>query len=175
MKVGFAKQQDFLLRLGLLRTLVALLPNQRLSVAVPTLHRKLDQTLFRSVRGASAKLIADAAGAVGATLPLDADRAPTIADALLFTSGASSWGQPEVANKKPKILEWAQTFGFVRGSAQGYQITERGIFWKSLIQAKAVAQFVGGDALAWNPFRITPVERAFLFFHLGERDELLWH
>ena len=37
-----------------------------------------------------------------------------------------------------------------------------------------VTAFLRGDLIAWNPFDISAIERAFLLFHLGEVDEVLW-
>lgn len=164
--IRWTKQQDFCLRLGLLRALVAILPTHGRSVDRAALIRKLDSVLFASLRS-SEQLYSATQLALGAAPPADL----TVCDGLLFTSGAASWGQPIDSKKTAKILEWAHLLGLI---GRGNQITERSRLMRRFFSEEAVARFAAGEATAWNPFMMTAVERAFLFFHLGEQDEMLW-
>lgn len=161
----WTKQQDFCLRLGLLKALVAILPSQRLSAANATILRTLNRLYFDIL--VHHPSLEKKAGQV--LRPLDEDT--TVLDALLITSKAQSWGQPIDRKKAIKILEWARVVGLV--GSRGNQITERGILLKTILP-EGVARFVSGDTEAWNPFTFCPIERAFFFYHLGEQDVILW-
>ncbi|MFL5352678.1 hypothetical protein [Archangium sp.] len=172
-EIRWTKQQDFCLRLGLLKALVALMPRERRSMTRDAILTKVGTVLFS--RLSTIPTLRDAAqhSVGGALSDLETDKKPlTIADGLLMTSGLSSWGQPIDDKTKAKILEWAQNIGFV---GQGNQITERALLLRSFFDETAIARFAAGNPLAWNPFYISPVEQAFFFFHLGEHDELLWN
>jgi len=112
--------------------------------------------------------LAEAAEAVLGEAP---DEPFTRSDALLLTAGCVSWGQPIKKQTAYKAVEWAQTAGFV---ASGYRLSERGELWLKLIDQEAAARFFAGEEQAWNPYRLSVAERAFLCYHLGETDELIW-
>jgi len=165
-RIRWTKQQDFCLRLGLLKALVAVLPAHGRSVDRQVILRDLTQALFRKARTINA-LEAAALGVLG-----EPPREPlTIADALLITANGGSWGQPINEKKVSKILEWGHGCGFV---GRGNQMNERATLLRSLFPPATVKKFLAGTSTEWNPFVITPIERAFFFYHLGEADELLW-
>jgi hypothetical protein len=165
-RIRWTKQQDFCLRLGLLKALVAVLPAHGRSVDRQVILRDLSQALFRKARTING-LETSAVRVLG-----EAPREPlTIADALLVAANAGSWGQPIDEKKVSKILEWGHGAGLV---GRGNQMSERAILLRSLFPAATVSKFVAGASAEWNPFLITPIERAFFFYHLGEADELLW-
>jgi hypothetical protein len=166
MSFRWTKLQDFCLRLGLLKVLVALLPMSRTSSARSKVLRRLDDLLFDAVH--DDELLASAAVVVGGG---DGEGIETVADALLITSGAESWGQPLKKKTVYKLLEWGHTTGLV---VKGNRISERGLMLRSLFDEEAVRAFLGGEEGAWNPFQLTGPERAFFFYHLGEQDEVLW-
>jgi hypothetical protein len=170
----WTKQQDFCLRLGLLKALVATLPRQRRSQLREIVLRRLDDPLFKPAKRFP-ELLARAEDQYGSSLPAEL----SVSEALLFSSTCSSWGQPiqpawrQEGHREttPKILEWAQAVGLL---GPGYRITERGIMLQTLFDAGTSSAFLGGNPSAWNPFSISAAERAFFFYHLGEHDELLW-
>lgn len=176
--VRWVKQQDFCLRLGLLRALLVLLPTHGRSVDRGPVLRKIDHILFGRLK--SVPWLDDA---VAQTLGARADEVvgrgksgargkfATIADGLLIRSGNPSWGQPIDAAKSSKMLEWAHASGLV---GAGNQITERGQLLRSLFPADPVAAFASGRFEPWNPFIIPRSEQVFLLYHLGELDEMLW-
>src|SRR5437667_4821229 len=133
----WTKQQDFCLRLGLLKALVATLPRQRRSQLREIVLRRLDDPLFKPARRFP-ELLAAAERQYGSSLP----EGLAVSEALLFSSTSSSWGQPiqpawrqkGQRETTPKILEWAQAVGLL---AAGYRITERGIMLKSLFSPVA--------------------------------------
>jgi hypothetical protein len=177
----WTKLQDFWLRLGLLKVMVAVLPTARRSQSRETVLRQLTGALFEPVR--SKRLLAEAEARYGQRL----DPSTSVARALLLASASPSWGQPISGAKLErgprvlshprvstvnKIVEWAQAVALI-GSA--YKITERGLMLRWVIDSRAAEQFLHGDHDAWNPFDLSPVERAFFLYHIGEMDAPLWY
>lgn len=160
----WTKQQDFCLRLGLLKVLVAVLRTGRFGTPRDQIVGRLKDILFVP---APIPLAQAAEEALGARVEEGLSRV----DALLLASGSASWGQAILPTTTYKILEWGQATGLV---GNGYRITERGQLLVSLMDQGAIERFMSGDSFAWNPFEITVPERAYLFYHLGEEDELLW-
>lgn len=94
---------------------------------------------------------------------------PEVAEALLVFNEEESTLYGITHDTAYKILDWGRDVGFL---GRGNQITERAIVLRHLLdQAKADA-FFSGDALAWNPFRLTLREKLFFLFHLDEIDEV---
>ncbi len=160
----WTKQQDFYLRLGLLKVLVAVLRTGRFGTPRDQIITRVVDTLFvpapPPLRRAAEEVLGER---VGGEL--------SRSEAMLMISGSASWGQPIKKETAYKILDWGQNVGLV---GKGYRITERGQLLFSLFDGSAVERFLAGDPFAWNPFEITTAERAYLFYHLGEGDELLW-
>lgn len=170
--VPFVKQQDFCLRLGLLRALLAVLPSHDRSIDREPILEKLRTLLFAPLRTCSA-LEDEATELLGERPrpPGSSRREATVADGLLLTSDAKSWGQPVDAIHVAKILDWGHAAGLL---GRGNQITERGRLLRGYFDRDAVAQFLRKDPRAWNPFSMSRCEKTLWFYHLGELDELLW-
>lgn len=160
----WTKQQDFNLRLGLLKVLVAVLRTGRFGVPRDQIIKRLSDALFVP---APPPLLEAAEEALGARVTKGISRS----EALLIVSGSPSWGQPIKEDTAYKILDWGQNTGFV---GRGYRISERGQLLFSMMDSVAVEAFLTGDPFAWNPYSFTIPERAYLLYHLGESDELMW-
>jgi hypothetical protein len=160
----WVKQQDFCLRLGLLKAVVAGMHAGGFGRVRERIVKRFADCMF----SAAAPALAEAAEAVLGDAP---EEPLTQSDALLLTAGCVSWGQPIKKQTAYKAVEWAQTAGFL---ASGYRLSERGELWLTLIDQEGAARFFAGDEVAWNPYRLSVAERAFLCYHLGESDELLW-
>lgn len=176
--VRWVKQQDFCLRLGLLRALLAILPTHGRSVDRGPVLRKIDHILFSRLRAvpwldeaAAQRLGTQADALIGKGRSGGRDKFATVADGLLITSGNKSWGQPIDSAKSSKLLEWGHASGLV---GPGNQITERGQLLRSYFPADSVAAFASGRFNQWNPFLIPRQEQLFLLYHLGELDEMLY-
>jgi hypothetical protein len=176
-RVRWIKLQDFWLRLGLLKALVAVLTPDRQSIGRDDVIRRLTKRMF-----GPAPILGDlrrqAEAQYGAPLGNDC----TLATMLLFASGSRSWGQPIHGMGKrtngrvqesnlSKVLEWGVAAGLV---GTGWRLTERGMLLRHLFDRRQLADFLAGSADAWNPFALSSVERAFFLYHLGECDEALW-
>lgn len=160
----WVKQQDFCLRLGLLKAVVAGMHAGGFGRVRERIVKRFADCMFSP----AAPELAEAAKAVLGESP---DEPLTRSDALLLTAGGVSWGQPIKKQTAYKAVEWVQTAGFIAG---GYRLSERGELWLPLIDQEGAARFFAGDECAWNPYRLSVAERAFLCYHLGESDELLW-
>lgn len=168
MPLRWTKLQDFCLRLGLLKVLVAALPTSRTSLARERVLSSLEEVLFRELDQEEHQELLDR---VETVLDGESANVDSVADALLVVSGIPSWGQPIRKSTIYKLLEWGKNVGLV---VKGNRISERGLVLRELFDSEAANRFVNGEATAWNPFRLTGAERAFFFYHLGEGDELLW-
>jgi hypothetical protein len=160
----WVKQQDFCLRLGLLKAVVAGMHVGGFGRVRERIVKRFADCMF----SAASPALAEAAEAVLGETP---NEPFSRSDALLLTAGCVSWGQPIKKQTAYKAVEWAQTAGFIAG---GYRLSERGELWLTLIDQEGAARFFAGDERAWNPYRLSVAERAFLCYHLGESDELLW-
>lgn len=175
-RLRWTKLQDFCLRLGLLKALVAVMPPERRSLTRDDILRRLEKAFFGRA-DTSSLLYQRACAILGADLVELIPKAkrgtefPTVADALLISSGLSSWGQPIDAGKVAKVVEWAQTVDLL---GQGHQVTERALTLKRVMDAEAIGRFLSGERLAWNPFALSTKERIFFLYHLGECDQVTW-
>lgn len=160
----WVKQQDFCLRLGLLKAVVAGIHTGGFGRVRERIVKRFADCMFSPATPG----LAEAAQAVLGEKP---EEPLTRSDALLLTAGGVSWGQPIKKQTAYKAVEWAQAAGFI---ASGYRLSERGELWLTLMDQEGAASFFAGDEYAWNPYRLGVAERAFLCFHLGESDELLW-
>lgn len=159
----WVKQQDFCLRLGLLKVVVAGMKVGGFGKFRERITKRLGESLFAP---AGPDLVAAAEAVLGAA----AEEPLTRSDALLMTAGGASWGQPIKKQTAYKAVEWAQTAGFV---ARGHRPSERGELWLDLIDLEQAGKFFEGDEKAWNPYCLSGAEKAFLCYHLGETDEVL--
>ncbi|HEX8441420.1 hypothetical protein [Archangium sp.] len=161
-RLPWTKYQDFCLRLGFLKVLVASLGVQRRSVTNDSVSRRLRKPLFESVGSFPALL---------ERLPsLDESSASqTVAQALLQTEACPSWLYGITEKTLYKVLEWGHTVELV---TRGNQLTERGVILHLMLPQEQAADFLAGNALAWNPFVLPERERLFFLYHLGELDEV---
>jgi hypothetical protein len=167
----WTKFQDFYLRLGLLKVLVAVLSPQRRSVANDAIYRRLRAPLTDA-----AKKHAALWQQVEHSVPWHAEQhaqdhfdKPSVTEALLVADDCPSWLFALTAPTVYKVLDWGHDVGLV---GRGNQISERGLMLRLLLPAGATERFLAGDPLAWNPFRLTEAERLFFLYHLGEIDRL---
>jgi hypothetical protein len=166
----WTKFQDFYLRLGFLKVLVGALSPQRRSAANDSIIRRVQKPLLAPAKAISAELFGDVLARLPATtLPKDADKRLTVAEALLIVSDSPSWLYGITYDTAYKILDWGHNVGFV---GAGNQITERGLLLRQLIPDDRVQRFFAGDARAWNPFILSHLERVFLLYHLSDIDQV---
>ena len=173
-RLPWTKLQDFYLRLGFLKVLVALLDPQRRSVSSDAVGQRLKKLLFRPaldtpeleglLRAEHSWILA-----VHEAPSNRAERYITVAQALLLTQDCASQLHAVTAATTHKLLEWGRDLGFV---GSGNQITEDGLLLRALLPEAKTQRFKEGSVLAWNPFIITPTERLFFLFHLCQSDHL---
>lgn len=175
-RLPWTKFQDFYLRLGFLKVLVGVLSPDRRSASNDSIVRRLQRPLFdaasmhprlwervqRQMYWYEEKEVSDARGrkpkhaAVAEALLVDGD-----CHSLLFAiTGPTAY----------KMLDWARDIEFI---GRANQITERGLLLKHLLPQNSVERFFGGDVEAWNPFVLSVREKALLYYHLIEIDEVI--
>ncbi|URD59901.1 hypothetical protein M8312_08765 [Sphingomonas sp. KRR8] len=170
----WTKFQDFYLRLGFLKVLVAVLGTERRSVPTETILRRLRRPLFED-----AIAHRSLAERVGERLswyerewwrePVVGKKTPTVAEALVVDADLPSLLFAITAPTTYKIVDWARNVGLL---GRGNQITERGLTLRALFADTGVDTFLGGDPEAWNPFALTTVERIFFLYHVIEIDSV---
>lgn len=157
-------------RLGALKVLVALLDEQRRSIA----SEKLDNSLLHL-------LLADPDGHVRVgRRPIPKPRPPggTAADAgkgfprnvaenLLADIDAPSLLFTVTEPKVSRIREWGKQLGFL---GNGNQITERGLLLQHFMGADQVTAIRKGERSTHNPFRLSLSEKVYFLYVLLERD-----
>jgi len=170
-RLPWTKFQDFYLRLGFLKVLVAILDPNRRSAANEALSRRMQKLLFGPARGRE-----ELWRQVESRFPWfdersagRSDRGPMILEALLLLGACPSQLYAVTERTAYKILDWARDLQLV---GAGNQISETGVLLRELLPQDSVSEFLRGDPLAWNPFVLTERERLFLLFHLCEVDEL---
>jgi len=165
--VPWTKFQDFYLRLGFLKTLVAALSPFRRSTTNDGIYHVLESPLFHTATSFPAL-----SERISGTIDWYSEQEkregkPYVAEALLVDSGCASWLFAVTPNTIYKILDWGHDVQFV---GRGNQITERGLLLRSLLP-KPSESFFSGD-LSWNPFIISPAEQLFFLYHLSEIDQV---
>jgi hypothetical protein len=165
------KFQDFYLRLGFLKALVAVLDPHRRPSPPDVLADGLCRHLFLSA-ASNPSVVERLRG-----LPFDLDEerkkgkerrsAPTLAEALLLLGDCPSNLYAITPKSAIKVVEWGRDYGLL---GHGNQITDRGLVLKSLLPSEKVTRFLRGDVLAWNPFVLSPEEKAFFLYQLCEID-----
>ena len=168
----WTKFQDFYLRLGFLKALVAALGTERRSVPTETILRRLRRPLFEEA-AVHAALVAR----VGERMTwyekewwrdtAHPKKTPTVAEGLIVDADLPSLLFAITAPTTYKIVDWGRNVGLL---GRGNQITERGLTLHALFAHKVVDAFLDGDSDAWNPFPITMVERLFFLYHIIEID-----
>ena len=168
----WTKFQDFYLRLGFLKALVAALGTERRSVPTETILRRLRRPLFAEATAYPA-LVAR----VGEHMTwyekgwwqnaIETTKTPTVAESLIVDADLSSLLFAITAPTTYKIVDWGRNVGLL---GRGNQITERGLTLHALFENEAIESFLDGDPDAWNPFSLTMVERIFFLYHIVEID-----
>lgn len=166
--VPWTKFQDFYLRLGFIKVLVAALSPFRRSVSNETIYRRLESPLFKSVLTCASLAEATKDLTNSYTTEEQTEGRPYVLEAQLVADNCPSWLFAVTSKTIYKILDWGHDIQIV---GQGNQITERGLLLRSLLPPEA-EQFLGGDCQAWNPFLLTPIERLFFLYHIGEIDRV---
>jgi len=165
--VPWTKFQDFYLRLGFLKVLVAALSPFRRSVTNDAVYQKLRVPLFKPA--GTCPELAKRASAIDWYTPAEiAEGKPYILESLLVADNCPSWLYAVTTKTIYKILDWGHDVQFV---GRGNQITERGLLLRTLLPKEA-EEFFTSDGAGWNPFIISPLERLFFLFHLTEIDRV---
>jgi hypothetical protein len=172
LSLRWTKFQDFYLRLGFLKALVAALGSERRSVPAETILRRLRKPLFDF-----AVEHPDLAGRVDGRMDWygkdwwkaqsDKGKMPTVAEAMIVDADLPSFLYAITAPTTYKIVDWGRNVGLL---GRGNQITERGLTLLAMSAPRDVQQFLEGNVDAWNPFILSTVERLFFLYHLIEID-----
>lgn len=171
-RIPWTKFQDFYLRLGFLKVLVAALSPQRRSALNDAIVRRLETPLFDAAP-AHTRLWSSVQSritwyprrtAAGKTIAH-----PEVAEALLVYGEKESLLYGITRDTTYKILDWGHDVEFV---GRGNQITERGLLLRHLLPPAELEAFLAGDVLAWNPFVLSLEERLFFLYHLVEIDRV---
>lgn len=170
-RLRWVKGQDFYLRLGLLKVLVAALSTERTSVANEAIYRRITKPLAEP-----AKRYRDLWREIQGRVPWHDGkhskgdfRKPSVTETLLILGDCPSFLQTLTPGTVYKVLDWGHDLELV---GRGNQITERGLILRSLLPMNQASAFLAGEPLAWNPFRLTTVERLFFLFHITELDSV---
>lgn len=169
-KLPWTKFQDFYLRLGFLKVLVAALSPQRRSALNEVVYRKLRSPLFQSAYHYHRPLFDRTVSQVnwyGKEHNEGKYEKPSVAECLLVVADCPSLLFAVTEPTAYKILDWGHNIGLV---GRGNQITERGLLLRTLLPSTEAEQFLSGDVTTWNPFVLSMQERLFFLFHLGEID-----
>lgn len=160
--VPWTKFQDFYLRYGFLKVVVAALDPDRRSIGSPVLLRRVAQPLLPARRRPSPLAHSRTRG------PSEAEvKGSPIVEQLLRAGDCPSWLYAITEPTSYKMVDWARDAGFL---GRGNQIAERGLLLRRYQDDEAAEAFLAGDVNAWNPFVITEPERWFLLYHLLEID-----
>ena len=168
-RLPWTKFQDFYLRLGFLKVLVAALNPQRRSALNDQIVRRLEAPLFDNTARHPELLnrtrdrMSWYPKRVGAKI-IDH---PEVAEALLVEGGIGSLLYGITHDTAYKILDWARDLELI---GRGNQITERGLLLRALIPDKASGEFFSGKVTAWNPFVLETTERLLLLLSPGRDD-----
>jgi hypothetical protein len=171
-RLPWTKFQDFYLRLGFLKALVASLSDQRRSALNDSIVRRLERPLFdgapahpslwREVERLATWYPRKTPGGKEVTHP-------EVAEAILIRDRHESVLYGITRDTAYKILDWGRDVEFV---GRGNQITERGLLLRHLFDVQAAEKFFSGDVLAWDPFHLEAQEKLFFLYHLFEIDRL---
>lgn len=169
----WTKFQDFYLRLGFLKVLVAALSPERRSATNEMIVRRLQTPLFdstsahRALRGRVSDFFTDIyprKTSSGKTID-----SPEVAEALLAMDGSESALYGITKDTAYKILDWGHD---VRLVGRANQITERGLILRALGEPARAEQFFSGQIFEWRPLILTLRERLFFLYQLEEIDSL---
>jgi hypothetical protein len=171
-RLPWTKFQDFYLRLGFLKVLVAALSPQRRSALNNQVVRRLESPLFDGAPRHTAlwdRVRAKITGYPHKTPTGRIVEHPETAEALLVDAMTESILYGITKDTAYKILDWGRNVDFV---GRGNQITERGLLLRHLTSDLTIDRFFDGDVEAWNPFVLTTPERLLFLYHLLEIDSV---
>lgn len=171
-RIPWTKFQDFYLRLGFLKVLVAALNPERRSAFNEAIIRRLETPLFDPApkhpklwSGIQEKVTwyprKTPAGKVIET--------PEVAESILVAGESASLLYGITRDTAYKILDWGHHVDFV---GRGNQITERALLLRHLLPKDNAEAFLAGDASAWDPFQLDVRERLLFLYHLVEIDKV---
>jgi|GEM_PF-2381772 len=169
----WTKFQDFYLRLGFLKVLVAVLSPERRSATNDAIVGRLQVPLFDpTIRHPNVHTrVAELFDGMypRRTSSGKEIESPEIAEAMLALDGAESALYGITRDTAYKILDWGRDVQLV---GRANQITERGLLLRSFLQTERAERFLSGDPTAWQPLLLTLRERLFFLYHLEEIDSL---
>ncbi len=171
-RLPWTKFQDFYLRLGFLKVLVAVLNPQRRSALNDQIVRRLEAPLFDpAIRhvGVWERLRPKMPWYPRKTSAGKQLEHPEVAEALLVDHMAESILYGITRDTAYKILDWGRNVEFV---GRGNQITERALVLRHLLSENSIERFLGGDISAWDPFSLKTEERLLFLYHLTEIDRV---
>ena len=157
--------------------LVQVLGEERRSVRVDTLIRRLESPIFDDARG-KPRLWSMVCSRMDSYPDPQADLArgqrpkkkyPTTAEALLVECNHQSFLFAVTKPTTYKIVDWGRDLQLI---GRGNQITERGLILRAASEGSGPEKFLDGDVSAWNPFILTRKEQMLFLYHLTELDEV---
>jgi hypothetical protein len=146
MKINFIRyNSDQLVRIGLLKILVAVLEPQRMSISSSAIKQKLISLIFNNDNGGK------------------------FVENLIRTAGCISWSFSINKNNVGLILDWGKLYGFV---GSGNQITEKGLLLRYLMDDNSILS-IRNKSLTHNPFYITFEQKIYFLYNQFEIDTTL--
>lgn len=169
-RLPWTKLQDFYLRLGFLKILVASLSWERRSATIDAIIRRLEHPLFDAI-GARTQFRAVAETLLEATdKKSSSSRSPEsveVVEALVSDPSLPSALYAITRKTAYKVVDWGRDIAFL---ARANQISERALLLQSLLPRDESQRFLAGDPTAWNPFILALRERLFFLYHALEHD-----
>lgn len=165
-QLPWTKFQDFYLRLGFLKLLVAAISPDRRSASNDTIVLRLARPLFESTRRPERPRRLRTAARVSSR-----ERESSLVETLLIGGECPSLLYAVTGPTAYKILDWGRDVDLI---GRGNQITERGLLLRHLLDESRAQEFLSGDASSWNPFPLTLEEKLFFLYHLAEIDGVIF-
>ena len=162
----WTKFQDFYLRLGFLKVLVAAISPDRRSASNDAIVRRLLKPLFESTGKPERPR-----GLRGTGRDTSRKRESGLVETLLIEGDCPSLLFAVTSPTAYKVLDWARDVDLI---GRGNQITERGLLLRHLLDEPRAQKFLSGDAKSWNPFPLNLNEKLFFLYHLVELDEVIF-
>jgi hypothetical protein len=165
-QLPWTKFQDFYLRLGFLKLLVAAISPDRRSASNDTIVQRLVRPLFESTRKP------DRIRGLRATVRVPPhERESNLVETLLIDGACPSLLYAVTGPTAYKILDWGRDVDLI---GRGNQITERGLLLRHLLDESRAQDFLSGNVSSWNPFPLPLEEKLFFLYHLAEIDGVIF-
>jgi hypothetical protein len=171
-RLPWTKLQDFYLRLGFLKILVAALSPERRSIYGDAILRRIETSAFAAAASVpslwnSVRNVIDWYGKDHARgKKLDQ---PSVSEAQLVATDHPSFLYGITRRSAIKVIDWGHDVALM---GAGHQITERGLLFRSHLPVDATERFFKGDLEAWNPFPLDLSEKILFLYHLSEIDHV---